>query len=121
MAILTLQTKLGNIEIRGIVGRPNELGATWCGWSEIGEYFPEAGIYQKRPSRKGQFFVRMKHFISANPQTPTQQAGRNKFALAVSAWQAMTEEEKKVYRKRHSPPHMTGYNRFLRDYMRDLA
>lgn len=106
------------IEIRGKLGRPNELGEFWCGWSECGEYNPLAGYYQKRRNRRGQIFVRTKHYICKNPQTVPQQANRTKFAQAILAWRELTDEEKKYWRGLKYPRFMSGYNRFLRDYMK---
>lgn len=121
MAIVSLMDEVKVIEIRGKLGRPNELGCVWCGWSECGEYNPLAGYYQKRKNARSQYFVRMRHFITSNPQTPAQQANRSKFSLAVAAWQSKTDEEKRYWRGLKRPRGMSGYNRFLREYMRGFA
>ena len=120
MAIIKALDVVGGIEIRGRLGRPNELGEVWCGGSEIGEYFPLAGLYRKIHHEGEQKFQRMKFYSTAGPRTVPQQANRSKLALGVSAWQSLTEEEKTVWNRKKTPRFMSGYNRFLRDYMRDL-
>lgn len=117
MAVITPATHARTIEIRGTLGKPNELGEMWCGWSECGEFVPEAGVYQVRRSQKGTYNVRMKHYHGANPQTVPQQNNRSKFAQAIAAWQALSEPEKAVWNKKRYPTRMTGYNRFLRHFM----
>lgn len=121
MAIVDLGGKANSIEIRGKLGKPNELGDIWCGWSELGEYLPIAGIYQKRRNKKGQIFVRMKHYHGSNPQTPEQQSNRATFSQAVASWQSLDESEKKQWRAKKHPRYMSGYNRYIRDYMRGLV
>lgn len=118
MAIVSTFEHVNSIEIRGKLGRPNGLGEMWCGWSECGDDLQIAGIYQKRRSQGKQIFVRMKHYHGANPQTVPQQANRSIFASAVSAWQALSDSEKKIWRAKKYPRYMSGYNRFLREYMR---
>jgi hypothetical protein len=120
MAIISVLNTAHSFEIRGKLGRPNELGEIWCGWSECGEYLPVAGVYQKRRSAGKQVFVRMKHYHGANPQTVPQQANRATFAQAVSAWQGLTPMQKKQWRAKKYPRYMSGYNRFIRDFMRCL-
>jgi len=119
MAIVDITNGPMSLEVRGRLGRPNELGAIWCGWSELGEYLPIAGIYQKRPRKNGQIFVKMKHYHGANPQTPAQQSNRATFAQAVAGWQALSEEQKNVWRKKTSPKYMAGYHRYIRSRMRE--
>jgi hypothetical protein len=82
---------------------------------------PEAGIYQKCRSNGEQKFKRLKFYRPTNPQTAPQQANRSKFALAVQAYQALTPEEKKAWRALKYPRFMSGYNRFLREFMRDMV
>lgn len=118
MAVIDTTEVANSFEIRGRIGRPNELGETWCGWTELGEYLPVAGIYQRRHSGGKQIFVRMKHYHGPNPQTVPQQANRATFADAVAAWQALSTTEKNYWRRRKTPRMMSGYNRFLRAYMR---
>lgn len=121
MAIVSALDIAYGIEIRGRFGKPNGLGEMWCGWSELGQDFPLAGLYRKVRHEGKQKFQRMKFYATPGPRTVPQQANRSKFALAVSAWQALTPEQKKQWRSKKSPRFMSGYNRFIRDYMRDLV
>lgn len=120
MAIVSAFDIVGGLEVRGRIGRPNELGEVWCGWSELGEYFPLAGLYRKRRQNGVQKFDRMKFYSTPGPRTPAQQANRTKLAQGVLAWRALSPEEKARWRAKRAPRYMSGYNRFLRDYMRDL-
>jgi hypothetical protein len=117
MVIVIAQDHTNSFEIRGRLGKPNELGATFCGWSVLGDYSPLAGLYQRRPRKTGQIFVRMRDHIVPNPQTPAQQAWRAIFSSGVNAWQALTAEQKQVYNKKKWPRHMIGFSRFMREYL----
>lgn len=118
MAIIKPFDIVHSLEIRGRIGRPNGLGEIWCGWSELGEDLKIAGIYQKRPRPNGQIFVRMKHYHCRNPKTIPQQANRSIFADAVASWQACSEAQKSAWRRKKYPRGMSGYHRYLRNYMR---
>lgn len=48
MAIVEMQDRTNSLSIRGILGKPNGVGAMWCGWSELGDFLAPAGIYQTR-------------------------------------------------------------------------
>lgn len=106
-------------EIRRSMGRPNGLGQHFCGVTWLGEDSEIAGVYQKRPRKKGQIFVKMKFSIPNDPKTSLQITQRNKFRDSILAWRALTEEEKNVYNTMQYPPRMSGFNRFIRLYMRD--
>ena len=88
-------------------------------WGKSGDPDPnnDHGIYQLRKTADGKKSVKMKFYVPFNPQTPEQQAWRQKFANGVSAWQAFSFEQKKVYNIRAVGMHFSGYNLFLREYM----
>jgi hypothetical protein len=92
-------------------------GDTNFGNIDVPKINPNYGIYQVRHCKEGLRSVRMRFYTPYNPQTVPQQANRSKFALAVSAWQVLTLEQKKVYHKRATGKHLSGYNLFLREYM----
>jgi hypothetical protein len=120
MAIIEALEVVKGFEVRGRLGKPNGVGEMWCGWSELGQDFPLAGLYRKIRHEGRQKFQRMKFYATPGPRTVEQQANRGKFASAISAWQALSPEEKKAWHSKKSPRFMSGYNRFIRDYMRDL-
>jgi hypothetical protein len=76
------------------------------------------GIYQQRMTRKGKRTIKMKMYAPTNPQTVLQQTNRQKFADAVIAWQALTNEEKNVYNQLKYPDQMSGYNKFISQYLK---
>ena len=75
-------------------------------------------IYREKPTSKGRVTIRQRYFIPTNPQTTPQQENRGKFADAVLAWQNLTFTAQVVWNKLRYPEHMSGYNRYLRAYMK---
>lgn len=85
------------------------------------------GIYQMRmmdPNRepgrksykKSKRPLKMKFYTPTNPQTVAQQANRQKFADAMSAWGSLTDEQKNAYNKRARKLNLFGWNIFIREY-----
>lgn len=94
------------------------LGLIQLGYNKIGTAYLKkitTGQYNK-------FVVRCKHYVPDNPQTPYQQEWRNYFAIVLASWQALTENEKDVWRKQSFPAHMSGWNRYAKVHLnaRDL-
>ncbi len=118
MAVIDVLKSVHSIEVRGKLGTPNGLGLITCGLSLCGMYLPVAGIYQKRHAKNGQYFVKMRHYRPTNPRTVNQQNNRISFKNAVLAWQTLDESEKLIWRRKKHPRFMSGYNRFIREYMR---
>jgi hypothetical protein len=52
-----------------------------------------------------------------NPDTPAQRAGRAAFAAAVRAWQALSDDEKRVWNLRSRRMRTRGYNAFISAFM----
>lgn len=90
---------------------------------------PYMGIYQQRIRRKG-FWTKdwqprgkksnfkMKFYVPFNPQTPAQQANRQKLADAVSAWQALTDEQKQEYNITARGRTWDGYRLFISQFLK---
>lgn len=78
---------------------------------------PTHGIYQMRHCIEGYIPVQMKFYRPANPNTEAQQTVRAKMADAVSAWQALTDEQKESYNLSASGTRMTGYNLFCKQFL----
>lgn len=76
------------------------------------------GIYQRYNSKNGKKTRLIKLYKPTNPRTPLQQANRQKIANAVFAWQCLTDSEKDVYNNRKYPRFMSGYNRFIKEYLK---
>lgn len=85
---------------------------------EVGEPDPLAvkGIYQMRMTKRGKVPIKMKFYTPFNPETIPQQANRQKFADAMSAWSGLTSEQKLVYTKRAKKRNMFGWGLFIREY-----
>jgi hypothetical protein len=75
-------------------------------------------IYREKPTATGRKIVRQRYFIPYNPQTTIQQENRAKFSDGVAAWQVLPFTTQIIWNKLKYPNHMSGYNRFLRAYMR---
>lgn len=118
MVIVGVNERAGALELRGLLGRSNGCGRAVLGATDCGIDYESAGIYMRRPRKGGQIIVRMRHYFPNNPKTPAQLAQQQKMRSAVSAWQALTDSERDFWRRKKHPRHMTGYNRFLRDFMR---
>lgn len=103
--------------VQGMLGAPNGLGLFKPAWSKMGYKFRSAAIYRRDGRWDRKRIIKCKHYRTANPRTTAQQANRTKLAGAVAAWHALSDSEKQVYRKRSHPPRMTGYCRFVREYM----
>jgi len=78
---------------------------------------PHAGIYQQRRRKGGSITVREKFYWPANPRTDTQQAWRAVFTAGVVAYHALSADDKKYWKKKGAKYHMTGYNKFLSEWL----
>lgn len=74
------------------------------------------GIYQMRMTKQGKVPIKMKFYTPTNPQTVPQQANRQKFADAMTAWHALTSNEQAEYTERARKRQMFGRNLFIREY-----
>lgn len=102
--VLTLFKMLG-LGIAGKIGKPN-----------VADPLGVNGIYQMRMTKRGKVPIRMRFYSPTNPQTVPQEANRAKFAAAVSAWMALTPEEKESYTIRAKKRSMFGWGLFIREY-----
>lgn len=61
------------------------------------------------------------YFIPSSINNPEGQASRDKFAAAVLLWHLLTDEQKKFYDDEiyRLQLHMSGYNLYIRRYMKD--
>lgn len=96
----------------------SEYGARIYGDFFYGETGNIWGIYQRRHAKGKKIYARLKFYIPSNPQTPTQQIGRNKFKNGMTAWGNFTNEQKNVYNERAKKKHLHGVNLFLREYLK---
>jgi len=58
------------------------------------------------------------HVVPANPRTEGQETRRSLFGAAVRRWQALEDDERGKWNARAAKMPCSGYNLFIRDYMR---
>jgi hypothetical protein len=78
---------------------------------------PYVGKNYKHPRSGHNICVCMKFYQPSNQTQPKKVARQIVFASAISAWQALSLDEKKVYNKKASGKHYTGYCQFLHEYL----
>ena len=77
-------------------------------------------IYQRRKTWHGIICIKERYYKSSNPHHPNCEVGQSKFRAGVKHWQGLTDEEQAIYNSYQYPTQMSGYNRFLHYYLRDL-
>ncbi len=117
MAVLGPKNLQKGLSITKRLGKPNSLGEMWCGWSELGDDDPYAGVYQTRPRKRGQIVVKMRHAWPDCGHTVRQEEMRSIFADGVSAWHGLTPLEKQSYNQRKYPLGMSGFARHMKEYL----
>jgi hypothetical protein len=118
MVIMTPNQGLCSDEFIGPFGRPAGLGAYVCGANRLGEYSEITGVYQRHLTKKGLKLNLHRDNFPSNPRTPAQQAWRDLFRSAMTAWKALDAETKLAYNKRVYPPGQPGQNRFIKEYIK---
>lgn len=74
-------------------------------------------IYREQPTPNGRILIREKYFVPTDTWSQAKQDNRDKFALAVAEWNNLTIEQQIYWNKLRYPNHMSGYNRFIRNFM----
>lgn len=116
--------------LRKRLGAGSEYGFNDLGRSHYQEAVPMSGTYQRRvtgynqygrnPNRKRtEYYVLMRDCTPNNPRTVPQQANRNKFKDAMTAWKALTPEEKRDYNEAATKIGRYGVHLFIKQYMRE--
>ena len=118
MALPKITERWFCLGLRGKYGPPCGVGDFWLGYSEVGNDDPMAGIWQKRRTAKGVKPCRMRFYHPVNPQTPAQQANRQKLANAIIAWNNLSFDEQVIWNKKKKPIKCSGYNRFISNYIK---
>lgn len=119
MVVIHAPDKKPSVEIRGTIGRPVGLGFFALGISWLGDSNHFAGVYQKRPRKTGQIFVKMRHYYPPDTPTINKENWRAFFASGVEAWHALTPAEKLAYNRRKTPSRQSGFTRFMSEYLRE--
>jgi hypothetical protein len=117
---ITVRRKIGRA---GVPQSPAQFGVALFGVTSFGSlsYCADQsafGIYQMRMCQEGKLPIRMKFY--APTETPARIANprRAVFADAITAWQNLTQPEKLSYNVRARLMHMSGYNLFIKNYLR---
>ena len=103
----------------GLFGWLYGCGLGICGDLVCGSDDELTGIYQTRHWQGKPYNERMDYYWPHNLQSVAQQAGRTKFAAAITAWQALTENQKEVYNEKAIGKQMSGYNYFISYYLKN--
>jgi hypothetical protein len=120
MAIVEGMEKLYSMTARKRFGYTKEQKAYIKAHGHVDEDYitpPQGGIYQRRHTKRGTIYVRMKYYCSTNPRTPAQQANRYKIRDGWTAYGLLTNEQKAEYAERAKEKRITGPNLFFREYL----
>lgn len=118
MAIIDLQQIGLFASIRKILRRDLTVYPEHPNWGAGFSVNLHSGIYQMPKYSYGRVCRRIDFYDYIITHTPEQQENRSKFSAAVAAWQALTSEQKEVYKEKSSGKNMSGYNYFLGLYMK---
>ena len=89
-------------------------------------FIPDTSVIERLNGRLGDivFYTRFnrlcgrRYVVPRNPDTPMQRANRQRFALAVHAWQLMPMPEKNMWNEFAKKSGARGYNLFLKSFMK---
>lgn len=109
--------RLRSIHSQKKIGYRVGYGGSEYGVTAFGVPVAFAGIYRVRRYNGKVYHEKMDFYPYIITHTDPQNVNRGKFAEAVSAWQALTAEQKAVYNKRAVGRHLFGYHLFLRECM----
>lgn len=105
---------------RGVVHNPYPIGMYGLGFNISHYYSPLGWCYQVRRTWHGMQNVAERPPISEGTNTLERQVWRTAFGDAVSIWQGMDTGTKSIYHRERYPVKASGYNRFIRTYLRDI-
>lgn len=109
---------LASLTARGRFGSTAAVGFGRCGDARCGSSKLYGGVYQRRRTREGVKISRSRAYQPTDPQTSGQLARRAVFADAISTWGGLTSDTKALYDKRARVLKLSGYNLFIREYLR---
>ncbi len=119
MVIQTPVENLLSIDARGQFGYTAGCGFARCSNARCGSSKLYGGIYSRKKLVGGWGISRMRVYRPSNPQTVTQQTWRGIFSEGVLLWQSLTQEQKDVYLNQAHRSHMTTFNVFMSEYLRE--
>lgn len=109
---------------------PNGLGEHILGWTQLGDVNKYSGYYQKRlcqetsyshtkAKRKCIKYIRCRPYWPRQNKTERWHEVHNNFANGVSAWHALSTEQKMYYNNLKQPFSQTGFTRFMSQYLKE--
>ena len=118
------------LSMRGKVGLPGGFGEIVFGLSQFGLNNPIAGVYQRRYRLKkdppftldknhAKICIRAKYYWPSNMFSRPQHSYCTKFKSAMTAWGALTKEEKQPWIDKSLKLHTRGNGLFVKAYMLD--
>lgn len=117
MAVLKDIAKRYSLTLRNALGRPNQLGEHWLGWTYLGDDNPMCGVYQVRHQKTGYQQVKERHYVPYNPNSSAQIHSRNVFRDGVAAWHALTDLQRFTYNKSAKTKGVNGFMKFMGQYL----
>jgi len=118
MVILTGGSRLVGHEPRKKLGFSQDYGHALFGYVEFGADNPYAGIYRKYTNDKKNHLIKMRHYVPSYSSSPAIVASRISFASAISAWRALSAPDKEFYETWGKKYKMSGYNKYISEYMK---
>lgn len=103
----------------GLFGWLYGCGIGLCGDLSCGSDDELTGIYQTRQFNGHVYNERMGFYWPRYTRTDGQGTLRDKFAAAITAWQALTSQQKQVYNTDAIGKKMSGYNLFISNYLKN--
>lgn len=117
MTVVSPIEALRSTETRKKFGSPNGYGNIIFGFSFYGDDNIFAGIYRRRPTRRGVSIVKMRFYRPFVQRTEDQGIQRNKMIAAVSAWKALTDSQKNTYRQIANKKKRRGVDFFISQFL----
>lgn len=77
-------------------------------------------IYQRRHTWHGIICIKERYHNAAPRDVPWLASSQQKLAAGVSYWQGLDNSAKEIYNSYTYPIQMSGYNRFLHYYLKNL-
>ena len=111
--------KLLSLDARGKFGYAGAFGRLSFGYNRFGFYSWWCGIYQKRYYYGKPYISRARFYRPKNTYTIKRQNWRMILAYSLIVWRSFSDVQKKQLDKKAIGKHMTGYNYFNSDWLKN--
>lgn len=112
------ELKMYSDDARGKYGRGGGFGRIALGYNFFGFYSIFSGIYSKKYYYGKPYISKMKFYRPKNNQLEKQQIWRGVFRDGHNVWLTFDLETKMYWRKRAKNCNMTGFNKFMSEYLK---